>query len=66
DLVTLIVRLTGFKGEIIWDASKPDGQPRRCLDVSRAAQEFGFKAGTGFEEGLKKTIDWYREFVIGL
>lgn len=60
DLVVLIARLTGFKGEIIWDASKPDGQPRRCLDVSMAAQEFGFKAGTGFEEGLKKTIDWYR------
>jgi GDP-L-fucose synthase len=60
DLVILIARLTGFKGEIIWDTTKPDGQPRRCLDTSRAQGEFGFKAGTGFEEGLKKTIDWYR------
>lgn len=60
DLVTLIVRLTGFKGDILWDATKPDGQPRRCLDTARATREFGFKAETGFEEGLKKTIDWYR------
>lgn len=64
DLVLLIAKLTGFKGEIIWDSSKPDGQPRRCLDVSRAEREFGFKAGTGFEEGLKKTIDWYRAEII--
>lgn len=60
DLVHTIARLTGFEGEIIWDASKPDGQPRRCLDTSRAEREFGFKAKTGFEEGLRKTIDWYR------
>ncbi|HBG46732.1 MAG TPA: GDP-fucose synthetase [Deltaproteobacteria bacterium] len=59
DLVQLIARLTGFKGEIIWDDSKPDGQPRRCLDTTKAEQEFGFKARTGFEEGLRKTIDWY-------
>ena len=59
DLVTLIVRLTGFAGEILWDATKPDGQPRRCLDTSLAQREFGFKAVTGFEEGLKKTIEWY-------
>ena len=59
DLVELIARLTGFKGEIIWDATKPDGQPRRCLDTQRACQEFGFNAVTSFEEGLKKTIDWY-------
>jgi len=59
ELVTLIGKLTGFKGEIFWDSSKPDGQPRRCLDVSRAKQEFGFEARTTFEEGLKATIDWY-------
>ena len=59
DLVTLIGSLTGFKGKIHWDSSKPDGQPRRCLDVSRAKQEFGFEARTSFEEGLKATIDWY-------
>ena len=60
DLVVLIARLTGFKGEIAWDASKPDGQPRRCLDVSRAEREFGFRASTDFETGLKRTIEWYR------
>jgi GDP-L-fucose synthase len=61
ELVTLIGNLTGFEGEIRWDTSKPDGQPRRCLDVSRAKQEFGFEAKTSFEEGLKASIDWYRE-----
>jgi GDP-L-fucose synthase len=60
DLVVLIAQLTGFKGEIAWDASKPDGQPRRCLDVSRAELEFGFRASTDFETGLKRTIEWYR------
>ncbi len=60
DLSELIARLTGFKGKIICDKSKPDGQPRRYLDISRAENEFGFKAKTLFEEGLKKTIDWYR------
>ena len=59
NLVHLIVKLTGFKGQIIWDATKPDGQPRRCLDTSRAYKEFGFKAKVGFEAGLKKTIRWY-------
>lgn len=59
ELVELICRLMDFKGEIRWDSAKPDGQPRRCLDVSRAEKEFGFKAKTGFEEGLKKTIEWY-------
>ncbi len=59
DLVELIAKLTDFKGEIIWDTSKPDGQPRRMLDVSKAEKEFGFKAKTTFEEGLRKTIDWY-------
>jgi len=63
DLVELIAKLTGFKGEIIWDTSKPDGQPRRMLDVSKAENEFGFKAKTTFEEGLKKTIDWYMSTV---
>lgn len=61
DLVELIARLAGFNGEIIWDTTKPDGQPRRMLDTSKAYKEFGFKAKTGFEEGLKKTIEWYRE-----
>lgn len=60
ELVTLIAHLTGFKGEIIWDASKPDGQPRRCLDVSRAEREFSFRASTDFETGLNRTIEWYR------
>ncbi len=61
DLVHLIARLTGFQGEIVWDASKPDGQPRRCLDTSKAEQLFGFRAQTSFEEGLRKTIEWYRQ-----
>jgi GDP-L-fucose synthase len=60
DLVELIARLAGFKGKIVWDNSKPDGQPRRSLDTSRAQKEFGFKAKTRFEEGLQKTIEWYR------
>jgi len=59
DLVEKIVELTGFEGEIRWDKSKPDGQPRRCLDVSKAKKEFGFEAKTGFEDGLKKMIEWY-------
>jgi GDP-L-fucose synthase len=61
ELVHLIARLTGFKGEIRWDDTKPDGQPRRSLDVSRARAGFGFEARTGLEEGLQKTLDWYRE-----
>lgn len=60
DLTTLIAKLTGFKGELIWDTTKPDGQPRRCLDTTKAEAEFGFRAATTFEEGLKRTIDWYR------
>ncbi len=59
DLAEKIKDLIGYKGDIVWDSSKPDGQPRRCLDVSRAAKEFGFKAKTNFDEGLKKTIGWY-------
>jgi GDP-L-fucose synthase len=63
DLVTLICRLTGFDGEVVWDRTQPDGQPRRCLDVSRAEREFGFRAAMGFEEGLQKTIDWYLQSI---
>ena len=59
DLVDLIARLTRFEGEIRWDASKPDGQPRRALDTSRAREWFGFQATTSFEDGLRATIDWY-------
>ncbi|MEM9467142.1 MAG: GDP-L-fucose synthase [Actinomycetota bacterium] len=59
DLVEIIVELTGFAGEIRWDASKPDGQPRRSVDASRARELFGFEAATDFREGLQRTIDWY-------
>jgi GDP-L-fucose synthase len=59
DLVKLIAELTGFKGEIRWDASKPDGQPRRRLDTSKAKKEFGFEAKIEFREGLRRTIEWY-------
>jgi len=61
ELAEKISKLTGFDGEIRWDSSKPDGQPRRRLDVSRAKKLFGFEAKTVFEEGLKKTIEWYRK-----
>jgi GDP-L-fucose synthase len=61
DLTELIAKLSGFEGEIRWDPSQPNGQPRRKLDVSRAKKEFGFEAKTKFEDGLKETIDWYRE-----
>jgi GDP-L-fucose synthase len=60
DLVALITRLMGFGGEVRWDPGKPDGQPRRSLDTSRAERLFGFRATTGFEQGLRRTIDWYR------
>jgi len=63
DLVNLIAELTGYEGEIVWDTSKPDGQPRRCLDTTRAEKEFGFKAKTDFREGLMKTIEWYEKAV---
>jgi GDP-L-fucose synthase len=59
ELVTLISRLTDYNGEIVWDSSKPDGQPRRMLNVTKAEKEFGFKAKVGLEEGLRKTIEWY-------
>jgi GDP-L-fucose synthase len=61
DLVTLIARHTGFTGRIVWDAGKPDGQPRRMLATDRAAKYFGFVAKTSFEEGLRKTIAWYQQ-----
>jgi len=60
DLVHQIADATGFTGKILWDPTKPDGQPRRSLDTSRAEQAFGFRARTGFEDGLRKTVDWYR------
>ncbi|MFH1402701.1 MAG: GDP-L-fucose synthase [Candidatus Altiarchaeota archaeon] len=61
ELAELIAELTGFQGSIVWDKTKPDGQPARRLDTSRAEKEFGFKARTGFTDGLEKTIGWYRE-----
>lgn len=59
-LTELIATLAGFRGKIVWDPTRPDGQPRRCLDTSKAEQLFGFKAKTEFQEGLHRTIDWYR------
>ena len=61
ELVNLITRLTGFEGEIVWDTSKPDGQPLRSLDTQRAFDYFGFKAQMPFEEGLRRSIDWFKE-----
>ena len=58
--VEKIAHLAGFEGAFQWDPSKPDGQPRRCLDTNRATEEFGFTAQTDFDAGLKATIDWYR------
>jgi GDP-L-fucose synthase len=60
ELAEKIAALTGFKGRLVWDTSQPDGQPRRCLDTSRAEREFGFRARIGFDEGLRQTIEWYR------
>ncbi len=65
ELAEKIVEITGFEGEIRWDSSKPDGQPRRCLDVSRARELFGFESQMPFEEGLRATVDWYRENLSG-
>ena len=62
DLVYLIAGLTGFEGEIVWNASKPNGQPRRKLHTSRAEREFGWKASTSFEAGLHETIAWYKTY----
>lgn len=60
ELVILIARLVGYQGKISWDISMPNGQPRRCLDITRAEQEFGFRAMTPLEEGLRQTIEWYK------
>jgi len=61
DLINLIVHLTGYKGKVIWDKSKPDGQPRRMLDTNIAEKEFGFRAKMNFKKGLEKTIEWYKK-----
>jgi len=63
DLLHKICRLTGYSGEIRWDSTQPDGQPRRCLDTSRAHAEFGWRASTSLDHGLQKTIDWYAQVV---
>jgi GDP-L-fucose synthase len=60
ELAEKIAALSGFTGRLVWDPSQPDGQPRRCLDTSRAEREFGFRARIGFDEGLRQTIEWYR------
>ena len=65
DLVNLLVELCRYKGKLKWDIRKPDGQPRRCLDVSKAKKEFGFNAKVEFKEGLEKTIEWYVNHNIG-
>ena len=62
-LAELIAKLTGFNGRVAWDAARPDGQPRRVLDTSKARQAFGFQAKTSLEEGLQRTIDWYRQSI---
>ncbi|NJK67434.1 MAG: GDP-L-fucose synthase [Microcoleus sp. CSU_2_2] len=64
DLIELICELMEFKGEIVWETDKPNGQPRRCLDTERAKNAFGFTAQTEFKEGLKNTIDWYRKHAV--
>ncbi len=61
DLADLIAELTGFQGRIVWDTTKPNGQPRRCLDIRRAWELFGFRAKTDFRDGLRRTVDWYQE-----
>jgi GDP-L-fucose synthase len=65
ELITIIVEFAGFKGEVVWDTTMPKGQPRRCLDTSRAAECFGFSASTDFREGLARTISWYRSCLAG-
>jgi GDP-L-fucose synthase len=61
ELVDVVAKVAGFKGKIVWDASRPDGQPRRCLDITRAKAEFGFEAKTDLLSGLQKTIEWYKK-----
>jgi GDP-L-fucose synthase len=65
ELVELVVELTGFEGKVAWDRSKPDGQPRRKLNVDRALKEFGFRSSTPFRDGLRETIKWYQEVMAG-
>ena len=60
DLVQTIVEATGFKGNVVWDTTRPNGQPRRCVDASRAERRFGFRASTPFDVGLRRAVDWYR------
>jgi GDP-L-fucose synthase len=60
DLTTLIANTMGYNGELVFDPSKPDGQPRRCLDTAKAQSAFGFSAGVSFEDGLEKTIEWFK------
>ena len=60
DLALLIASLTGFSGSLLWDTTKPDGQPKRSLDVSKAERLFGFRAQVSFQDGLRRTIDWYK------
>jgi GDP-L-fucose synthase len=62
ELIMLICELANFKGEILWDTTQPDGQPRRCLDVSKAEKKFGFRAKVGLKEGLQRTIDFYKDY----
>lgn len=64
DLIELICKLMDYDGELVWETDKPNGQPRRCLDTTRAKELFGFEAQTGFEEGLKQTIAWYRTHAV--
>ena len=59
DLAGLVRKVTGYQGELVWDASRPDGQPRRCLDTSRAERAFGFRARTPLAVGLERTVEWY-------
>jgi GDP-L-fucose synthase len=61
DLLTTIARYTGFTGQIVWDTTQPNGQPRRALNTDRAAERFGFRATTDFDEGLRRTVEWYRQ-----
>jgi len=64
DLAELVADVTGFEGEIVWDASKPNGQPRRRLEVSRAEERFGFRAKTPLRDGLERTVAWYRDAIL--
>ena len=66
ELATKIAGITGFSGRITWDATQPNGQPRRCLDVTRAESEFGFRATTPFDVGLRNTIEWYQSHRLSL